>query len=775
MPGKKGIYNGKRRQVGKAVPPSGLTSRQAVRQLQRKRNKQSKKNGKSDSPINASQLRKDPRTASPSAGAITSSNAQSAIILGSIWSAEPVHGVVLAYLSKAYERGFFAAAESPFDPYFAAVYMAKVLAQAQQGTFDLASQMPYWFLALCRAVKPKKAPFGTGLVSYKWVAVDPDAPFANIVSIGWPTFGYEYSMGIVTDFTLVNFFPTVTTAGFPGYDDTLGANAFNQLVSFMANQSGLEWEKKLSKSVPIAQKTSLDDNVSAFIQNVETLGVGFAGAQSGGIELLMQNEVPIFTPFIGLMGCRNPNVLGTPRNFNRNHCFAGDTMFLGGMMSTSIPEAAWGFKEAPKLYPVDFLEFLNVLAKWCTLILQGQYSNPGQNPGIISKFPACPLTLQEVGLLLRNTMMGAWKNSQFAVQAIYPYVPSDPLDNQFVPFVSDVGTCSLQTLDMMLPAPMIENIRALSPIWLKNEKNGMPEFFFPILGKYNTDRLLWSDYQAEQNLGGVITNIPVFKDPTVIFQRQPRTKDEKVTFVPEIAISYVDGSYGGGKVAINDPTRLKQLIALWNEWLTGPVGSFTVALGTYSSEGGFPVLRSVGTHRHWYTGGPGILRTGRTRLGAEPHKPHDTSVVDVRQKKRNATLSPYLSKFGAAVTSVGQIIPAAYENVLQVWILPVNQIQHDTTDQDALFPRIQAIYKETSFVALTAGPDGVILEDLHQTYAAKMTRGELAQTDDWVSLIKTTAAKAEGGILSGILASVVGAAFPAIGGVANTVASMLPI
>jgi len=245
----------------------------------------------------------------------------------------------------------------------------------------------------------------------------------------------------------------------------------------------------------------------------------------------------------------------------------------------------------------------------------------------------------------------------------------------------------------------------------------------------------------------------------------------------EVAVSYIDGSSSSGPVVINDPSRLKTLVSQWNQWVNGPVNAFSVSTGTFSTENGPEVLRSIGTHRCWFTGNNDLLRIGRKPVGLsrQPHPFKDDSVVDLRKKKRYlANNSPYLNRFAAAVTSVAPFLSAAYENVLGTWILPVAQIELDSSNNDMLVPRIQGIFVENNLTPTTTGADGLSMYDMHLAYALKMVKANLSDQSDWSSMIKGFNDNAKGGILSGILASVVGSAFPGLGGVASSIASALP-
>jgi len=105
------------------------------------------------------------------------------------------------------------------------------------------------------------------------------------------------------------------------------------------------------------------------------------------------------------------------------------------------------------------------------------------------------LTLQEMLLILRNTMMGAFKKTQAAVQGLYPYAPSGMSDSQFVPYVASANTCSLNTLDMELPMPLIENTRALVARKIKFPASAHDVVWYcPILGQYSADVLVNADY-----------------------------------------------------------------------------------------------------------------------------------------------------------------------------------------------------------------------------------------------------------------------------------------
>jgi len=396
-------------------------------------------------------------------------------------------------------------------------------------------------------------------------------------------------------------------------------------------------------------------------------------------------------------------------------------------------------------------------------VTANQLVDAGTVPGTI-----CPLTLQEVMLLLRNVLMQAFKDTQPAVQSLYPVSPDSASDPQPVAFTCGANTCFLADTGMKLPQGFVENIRALVARSIPKGKNGSLSFI-PVLGIIQGDVLNENDYQFSSNQppdGAVITQNSFLAGTAVMSQRIVKNV---AVMMPETAtqISLVDGSFsnagGAGFVFINQPARLKQLTEIWNEWI-GKLSAYTDPLVTFGTEKGISILSSVTMTRH-----VSILNPQA--------KIRQQTTVDTRvQKFKYLQSAVYQVRQSIAITGQSRLIASPFEQVLSTWILPVNYfLLGDGVSNQTAYQRWQAIMGEPYSQPSTTGNDGILLSTNHANMAAKMSHTRDAPASDWQQLFDLESKEGRGGILSGLIASFAGDVLgPDVGAVGKTIASFLP-
>jgi len=422
----------------------------------------------------------------------------------------------------------------------------------------------------------------------------------------------------------------------------LGAAAFSQVIQFMAKES-MGGAGSVSRLVPTSLKTGYETNVSSFCVNGSAEGNGWAGI--GGFVDQAQLEVPIFNPLFAVF---SPNIIGnqTDRFFNLTTAASGDSAFLGGALAELFTEQTWSMKRYPKFHAVDFLEFGDVLANWVSSILSALTNDPqtqtSQVEGVDLSAFNCPLTLQEVLLLLRNVIMSAFKDTQPLVQALYPRQPASATAVEFVPYVASATTCALNAGGMLLPQLFIENIRALvarhvamgvrgkgSNANQKQTSGADVQWWIPVLGQYQGYQLNTTDYTYTNTTTGIV--YPAFSvNALTKVRKDPKTKTEVRENMIEVPISLIDGNTTSSSSTvyayINDPGQLKILETLWNDWImTTGVQNFSSPLGVLGTELGISVLTSIAMTRHWV---PSSLDVHGRRLAAR-----DDGVIDARVEK----------------------------------------------------------------------------------------------------------------------------------------------
>jgi hypothetical protein len=763
------------------------TTRQQRRAIARKDRKRPEKLGGVMTP---KQFTRDARHQVEGATVLALANQIRAETIVCNLSSNALYGVMVSYVTLALQKGFSAVSTDPIFPFYAAQFGWGIMNAYATGNAPQLSQIPYWMLCLCQAISPSNVPFQQGTIAYSWAIDSASAPGTSQVPIGYEPYGYEWNVNEPTNpAAYVNNFPISQEVDASLYTDALGAAAFSQVIQFMAADS-MGGAGSVSRLVPTSLKTGFETNVSSFCVNASAEGNGWAGI--GGFVDQAQLEVPIFFPLFAVF---SPNIIGnqTDRFFNLATAAAGDSVFLGGALSELFAEQTWSMKRYPKFHSVDFLEFGDVLANWVSSI-QGALTNDPQTQtsqveGVDLSGFMCPLTLQEVLLLLRNVIMSAFKETQPLVQALYPRQPASSMAVEFVPYVASATTCALNAGGMLLPQLFIENIRALVARHVAMNVRGRGnnasqkqtsgkadvQWWIPVLGQYQGYHLNPTDYGYTDTSTGIV--YPAFSTNALArIKKDPKTKTEMREMLAEVPISLVDGNTTLGSTVvyayINDPGELKVLETLWNDWvMSSGVQNFSSPIGVLGTELGISVLTSIAMTRHWV---PSTLDVHGRKLAAR-----DDGIIDVRMEKRlkRAVNTVYAQQDVVADSSQSVILSAAYEGLLNVWILPVNKATFDVTNisDSTAFPRWQSIMGEPFSATYSAGSTGQLMSMQHASYASRMTRTRDGPPSDTDKLLTDLAATGRGGILSGLAASFISSIFPAAAGIANTVASMVPI
>jgi hypothetical protein len=744
--------------------PQAPKVRKAQVKLQQKKKQEMVKNGLGQT---RKQARADPRLGKTGIKMVdVVANAQGAITYNV--NLQPINLVSFAigYVTRALEKGWAGEATSPWDPYFALQYLVNLLLQYSSNAEPPTLQQPLVVLAVARSLTTKEVPFGNGLISYVFNNISQAPPQVNI-PVGYSGYGFQWTSGwVVESPTMTNTFPNITTTGAPPYTDVAGAAAFSNMNIFLAPNL---LESPDLKLVPMNTKTPFDREVSPYAIVSQQQGIGIAGVGSGGFGVQSQLEVPIFRPLLTLINAvHTAEVEAYPRYPNLTASTAGDACVLGAYLGRLIPLKNAGMKRPLKFHCIDFIEFLEVSSLWLQAIIQAAMNDSGGQ--FSAELPPAdytlPITQQEFGMLLRNCMMDAFKNTQAGVQGLYPEVPSSGTDNQFVPFVASSGTCFLQTVPMQLPSPLVENIRALVYRETWRSKTDC-ELFIPVLGQYANDALTSTDYTYTYS--GV--TYPVFTPPADAGIKRkiwdPKTETFKTELGAETTISYIDGSASGTLVAINNVNALKQIQGFYDEWLgqTG-IATWSAQLVPLSTENGINVLYSGNMTRHWIPAPPSY-QTAR-----------QLTVRRTRKAKLSLDASPYSTRLYFADTAQVQPLNSAYTQAQAVWILPIVEQEADTGTlpniSSTFVTRWQALMNEPYLMASTSGYDGASMTAMHQSYAAKMVRGRQQPTNNWEQFFSDMAKTGRGGILSSLVGGALSSFFPQAAGVINTVADLVP-
>jgi len=674
----------------------------------------------------------------------------------------------LGMLTRALEKGFYSISSSGNDPYYAVNYIVQVLQQFVTGGVPALQQLPFVLLALGHAISPKEVGLGPGgRASYSNV-LQAIASISTETVIGYQPYGFKFAIGPATG-SPVNGFPTIDTTVPAAPTDVQSTTSFQEMFLLLGNVLG---EKNDFKMLPISAGSPLKNDVATFAQVGNIVGSGSLGSGSSGFASTAQLEVPIFRPYLSALNSY-VNILEPPVNrFNAiNVEIAGDSLWLGGSMGSLIPSKHWGMQRYPKFHAIDFQEFGDVVAQWVSLLQSALLGDPTgqwneQGPESI----ICPLTLQETLILLRNVIMTAFKATQGSVQGLQPYLPSAMGDNQFTPYIASAATCFLESVDMQLPIPLIENIRDLVYRKVKHTGKKDVEFYIPVLGQMALDVLSSSNYNYYgAAAGGTPAVYPSFTSGALFKKRTTNAKTGIVSeeSLVETPINLVDGSFTSGFVAINNPMQLKNLAQRWNNWLkTTNLAQYSVTLGQLGTEAGINILFSGNMTRYWAPVSTKLQEMRKT-------------YIDIREEKETAKrvyATQYANRLAVAVSSSVEIIGTAYEQVQSTWILPILEVEYTAGPivDSSVIPRWQGLMKETNLQNISSGTDGITLATLHSSYAAKMVKARQSASDDWTQFFATCAAQGRGGVLSGLVGSALSALFPSAAPVINTVADLVP-
>jgi len=295
------------------------------------------------------------------------------------------------------------------------------------------------------------------------------------------------------------------------------------------------------------------------------------------------------------------------------------------------------------------------------------------------------------------------------------------------------------------------------------------------LGKYNSDDLVSTDYQATTT-GDTPTTIDVFTAVPPVFHRRRLSVKAKTNTTAstdgevweqdmvEAPINFCDGGSGSNYLFINEPKRLQQLVALWNEWVER-YATYSMALTTATRDQGVNICSSVGVTRHWVPPAAG------SKIRSE-------NMRDMRLVSRRylgATL--YADREAVAISSYDRMLGPVYDQISSLWILPINKAVAGLTEAaQSSFQREQIIRGETASVSSSAQDSGTTLSTLHGRYAQAMVKGPNAPASDIETFFVEQTKNGKAGILSGLVAGFIGKAFgPTAGSIAGTVSELLPI
>jgi len=754
------------------------------------------------------QARADPRMGTNPAPHLTMSQGQKTIAQQCVMGPNSMVGFALGYVTRALEKGYGTFASNPAFPSYAFAFLQTVLIQAANGGAPPVQKLPFCVLAFCQAISQKTVGIDQGHITYSFDVQTVNPNLTAIVNFTGNKGAWicgdvpEISLGLVDGFPIINTAYSLPSEG-------AGEQAFEEMNEFLLEHASVPGKPSIFRLVDITTPTCLRNDVSAFSVYGATNGTGFAGPASGGWNNQANLEVPIYRPFLATFG---NGLLSDAVNANRwgnlVQNVSGDAITIG--YGIGLGERRWGIKRNTKLAFIDFGEIVDVVATWVQSLQTAASNDPtGQWAGSPSNYQ-CPLSFQEMCLLLRNTMMGAFKNSQAGVQGLSNVVPVGPA--WFTAYTAGSGTCFLQAIEWKLPRMVVENIRALVERVAKRHSKDL-EMFTPVLGQLSVNAFSSAFYNYSWPLSGSNPSgtAPSFFVPTFRRKVQGSKGEELWSTVPETVISLIDGSCTPIStltyLAINNPQQLRNLATEWDNWLTQfNLSSYSSSLVTFGTDTGVNILFSGMMNRLIsladidYRGartGPSssaalvvkeVEKVGKRYGDKDPahwiagrfrvysNANYDPNEIAIRKSGRR--VGAPLNAFYTAVPAIADLsqsdfLQAPYEAIQSYWVLPqVPLISMDV--QGYVTQKVQALMKQPFLQNASSGFDGQSLGSLHAVYATKMVKSKQENESDADRFFNQMDEQGEGGILSSLVGTALGALFPQAKGIINTVADIVP-
>lgn len=367
-------------------------------------------------------------------------------------------GPVLAAIKKGWlaqgQSGGVTGAETAFNAW---TQLIQAFLNTMQGAFPTVQSAPEWFWQICDAIKPKTVPFKTADASYKMQNIAPlDFVPNSVCSYGsQPNF---LVFGIPDASTLVNGMPVLIPVT---WGASLGPNALQALFDFFPET--LMCKRSGAVQVPFLQK-----DVSAYAGCYSEWGYDKAGIN--GIATSLTSEVKITSPILSKL-C----VYGSERGYTDERRSSGSATYVLPRIMEFTEYRQFHNKAAPIIKMYNFDEYFEILALAVGRALQvANTSSIGTAPLI------CPLTSQEVQILLRQAMLPSFCN-----EMAQDLVSQDTVS--LTPFSTCINGYAAAGSDMLLPSFLVEMIRATGRkiVQMSAEYPNYQVDFLPVLARSN--------------------------------------------------------------------------------------------------------------------------------------------------------------------------------------------------------------------------------------------------------------------------------------------------
>jgi len=645
---------------------------------------------------------------------------------------QAVNSLSMSIVSYALKLGYATYASDPNYPFWTVTYLNKIFINSMKGVTLATTKVPIWLADIINLLKPKTVEFDAGEVSYTW-NLDFDE-FSTIWTTDLTPGGSNRTInfGIVSNTSYINgVIPEIVSPG--SYTEENGQTAFSSFLAFFASK-----DHELVPLVNPADHQRYSKDPSCFSSTKVISGSAYA-LQNGPMKTVSL-EIPVRTPVAACMSkLDTPSGPQTGRSPNHTLYYGGDPFWFAGLKASKISNKLFKSKLTPAFANIDFNRILDVVAQYATQLAQIASNDIQYTNYLLSNigYFDCPLTLQEIGLMLRNELMNAFGDTQFMVQGMYPLAPGSN-GNPFVPFVHGMGTFGSTATGMLLPQTLCENIRSLT--WRVCGKR--PMIYAPVLGQYVEDELTTDFYRYQPNDGDFRD---VFKSPDALYSFEVDSKGGKVKKVmAETPISYIDGSSSGRFYDINHPSAISKYIRAWNQWIE-LLKPFSVNLSTISADGGLLLLNMISKNQI-------VAPLELSRPLADPSKrcAHHADLRFPKDQKYGASL--YDARAMLAVVSKEPFLQQPFQLVQNLWIGPESIINlGNTIENTATIQKIQGYYHEPWSTVMTDNEDNVSISTLHRQYVSTMVGARNSVPTQQSLLFTEWEAQGRGGILSSLL------------------------
>lgn len=666
---------------------------------------------------------KDPRVAMPK-----KNNLKDLVVPGSDVSIDPeveydirsIQALALGIILEGYRRGW--QSQSDFGlpnvyPYFAYVKLYQAFTSAMLGSVQQFQNAPKWYWYICNALQPKTLPFKTGSINYKWKV--PQGEEFAVPSYDFNILGRVLRIsGVDPSQPLVNGFFQVVNP--PPYDASLSLQAVKSLFALFESQG-------MTEIVPQFDTFLIKDS-SAFAVCGAEYGTS---ASNGGIVSTIYSARPMSSPILSKFGVYQPPA-GEYQGWDRVLRSGGTPFYVLPRMV----EMQYG-TELRNIYPPQFLfynfdEFFEVLA---LTVGKAMELAAASNVGTVTP---CPLTSQQVQLLLRHTLMRRFHN-HFAQDMLISETPNMLLQA----FSTAANGVALTPTNMLLPLFLSENIRATNRVRLDLGKSGGFIDFFPVLAR-PVDLNQLANYVTS-------SGTQIFAAPG-----------------SEIPINLIDLSYqngvGGYNYISTEGENIVLICETWNQWIKS-LSSFLTDLTDPGIEPGIPVLTTVlTTAQQMFQQGPSTLNVTRIAgsLTKTPSK-KDLGLPRMQFKRVGAEPESGSSYFGnIQISQIFSNIPLLTPSFKYLKVMVVPVALSLGTPTGAAKPAMRQVFQLQPFRAPTTGvPTQSATEGSstallkHEQMATLDIKSALAAESDVQTELRTLTAMGEGGLftsLAGIFA-----------------------